>query len=123
MTDPWSAFTIWFLIGPSSLEDILVVILVSSGVVRLELLVALQQNLRRWHNDQSPALPRKELTHSDEFTVLKLFRDIMGAQALQHGGSEDFTDVQCSAFNNRFMGNGRRVAQWFAVERHTQSED
>ncbi|XP_037268172.2 ADAMTS-like protein 5 [Rhipicephalus microplus] len=34
-------------------------------------------------------------------------------------GSEDFTDVQCSAFNNRLMGNGRRVAKWFAEERHT----
>ncbi|XP_065299622.2 ADAMTS-like protein 5 [Dermacentor albipictus] len=38
-------------------------------------------------------------------------------------GSEDFTDVQCSAFNNRFMGNGRRVSKWFAVERHTQKRN
>lgn len=38
-------------------------------------------------------------------------------------GSEDFTDVQCSAFNNRFMGNGRRVSQWYAVERHTQKRN
>ncbi|XP_077514040.1 ADAMTS-like protein 5 [Amblyomma americanum] len=38
-------------------------------------------------------------------------------------GSADFTDVQCSAFNNRFMGNGRRVSKWYAVERHTQKRN
>uniref|UniRef100_L7M8U8 Putative tick adams n=1 Tax=Rhipicephalus pulchellus TaxID=72859 RepID=L7M8U8_RHIPC len=38
-------------------------------------------------------------------------------------GSEDFTDVQCSAFNNRFMGNGRRVSKWYAEEHRTHKRN
>uniref|UniRef100_A0A023GDR7 NTR domain-containing protein n=1 Tax=Amblyomma triste TaxID=251400 RepID=A0A023GDR7_AMBTT len=38
-------------------------------------------------------------------------------------GGADFTDIQCSAFNNRLMGSGRRVAKWYAVERHTQKRN
>lgn len=38
-------------------------------------------------------------------------------------GSEDFTDVQCSAFNNRYMGDGRRIVRWLAVERRTQKRN
>lgn len=46
-------------------QGILVILLVSSVVVRLEQLVALQQNLRRWHNDQGAALPRKVKSQHD----------------------------------------------------------